>query len=193
MGYSLSILALKTILPESTLAQLNIEQSGEYCEYATKPLTGYSLPEGWYLIVATTSNARFLKPQQLTLLSTYFPLVACSIEEHVMYSSAEYWEGGVRVWQAEHIGEDGPIHLNTIGTLPTDFAAMSKAIIEQQNAEGGATAGVDYYFDIPLNAAKTIIGFKHDEEIPGIDYAHFELLIKSSSVNTVKPWWRFWG
>lgn len=192
MGYSLSMLALKTTHPESALAQLNIEKSGKYCDYATKPLTGYSLPEGWYLIVATTSNARFLKPQQLTLLSTYVPLIACSIEEHVMYSSAEYWEGGDRVWRVEHHGEDGPIHLNTSGMLPVDFTDMSNAIIEQQNAEGGAAAGVDYYFDIPLNAAKAIIGFKHDEDVSGIDYAHFELLHQSSK-NPGKPWWRFWG
>ncbi|MFO1228878.1 MAG: hypothetical protein U1E75_00660 [Alicycliphilus sp.] len=45
----------------------------------------------------------------------------------------------------------------------------------------GEKAGVDHYFEIPLNAAKEVIGFKHDEDIPGVDYEGFEVLRKGPS------------
>jgi hypothetical protein len=119
-------------------------------------------------------------------------VVACSIEEHVMFSSAEYWAAGTRVWRAEHVGEDGPIHLKTSGALPGGFEAMAAEHKELQEADGGERAGVDHYFDIPLNAAKEVIGFKHDEDIPGVDYEGFEVLRKVPSSTHSTPWWRFW-
>jgi len=39
---------------------------------------------------------------------------------------------------------------------------MADGLAAKQKAEGGKTAEVDHYFDIPLNAAKAITGFKHD-------------------------------
>lgn len=109
-----------------------------------------------------------------------------------MFSSAEYWVGGAMVWRAEHVGENGPIHLKTSGVLSPGFETMAAAHKEQQTADGGETADVDHYFDIPLNAAKVIIGFKHDEEVPGVDYDKFELLSKAGSRKEKGLWWRFW-
>ena len=109
-----------------------------------------------------------------------------------MFSSAEYWADGRLVWSAEHVGEDGPIHLTTSGVLPPGFEGMVRGHKERQEADGGAKAGVDHYFDIPLVAAKAIMGFKHDEAIPGIDYDKFEVLRKAPSSKVSKHWWRFW-
>jgi len=96
------------------------------------------------------------------------------------------------VWRAEHVGENGPIHLNTSGNLPPGFEVMAAAHKQAQEAEGGEEAGVDHYFDIPLNAAKEITGFKHDNDVPGVDYESFEVLRKASSSPDSKPWWRLW-
>jgi hypothetical protein len=192
MGYSLSLLAVQTNDPAEVLQQLGYVRTDQFCEYARESLSGYSLPANWFLIVARGCDNRFLQPKILGPLSEHFPVVACSIEEHVMFSSAEYWVSGNQVWHAEHIGENGPIHLNTSGTLPPGFEAMAAAHKEAQEADGGEKAGVDHYFEIPLNAAKEITGFKHDEDIPGINYENFELLRKASSSIEPKPWWRFW-
>ena len=109
-----------------------------------------------------------------------------------MFSSVEYWASGNQVWRAEHVGENGPIHLKTSGALPGGFESMAAEQKEAQEADGGEKAGVDHYFEIPLNAAKEIIGFKHDEDIPGINYEGFEVLNKGPSSAESKPWWRFW-
>lgn len=176
MGYSLSLLGMQTAESDSALAASGFARTGEKAEYARKPLAGYALPGNWYLVVATRCDADFIRPGTLERLSQLYPVVACSIEEHVMFSAAEYWAGGARVWRAEHVGESGPIHLKTEGRLPEDFAAMAAAQYAMQEADGGETAGVDHYFDIPLNAARGVFGFKHDEDIPGVDYQSFDVL-----------------
>jgi hypothetical protein len=136
--------------------------------------------------VANRCDYRFLNAKVLVPLSTNYQVVACSIEEHVMFSSSEEWEGGALVWRAVHAGENGPIGLKTSGTLPAWFQSMADALAAKQEAEGGKTAEVDYYFDIPLNAMKEITGFKHDERVAGLDYEKFDLL------KDQKPWWRLW-
>ena len=109
-----------------------------------------------------------------------------------MVSSAAYWAGGNQVWRVEHIGEEGPMHLQTSGALPPGFAAMAAVHKEAQAKAGGEKADVDHYFDIPLNAAKAITGFKHDEDIADVDYQRFEVLRQVSSPTVSQPWWKFW-
>ena len=192
MGYALSLLAVPTSAAAEALRQLGYLRTGQSCEYAREPLSSYELPTNWFLIVARGCDSRFLQPKILAPLSEHFPVVACSIEEHVMFSSAEYWADGNQVWRAEHVGENGPIHLKTSGALPSGFEAMAAEHKRAQEADGGEKAGVDHYFEIPLNAAKEVIGFKHDEDIPGVDYEGFEVLRKGPSSADSKPWWRFW-
>ena len=134
------------------------------------------MPRGWYLVVANRCDHRFLQAKVLGPLSQNYRVVACSIEEHVMFSSAEEWVAGAMAWRAVHAGENGPMDLKTSGALPPSFQSMANALAAKQEAEGGKTAEVDHYFDIPLNAAKAITGFKHDEKVPGLDYEKFDLL-----------------
>jgi len=192
MGYSISLLAVQCADPDRTLSALEITRSGQTCKYAKERLSGCALPGNWFLIVAQGCANPFLKPKILGLLSEQSALVACSIEEHVMFSSAEYWAGGALVWRVEHVGENGPVHLRTSGDLPSDFAGMAAVQMKRQEADGGKEADVDHYFDIPLNLARSIMGFKHDEEIPGVDYDNFELLSKTTKSKVGRSWWQIW-
>ncbi len=192
MGYSLSLLAVPTANAAEALEQLGYSRTGRLCEFAREPLSSCALPTNWFLLVARGSDNRFLQPKTLGLLSSHFPVIACSIEEHVMFSSAAYWSGGNQVWRVEHVGENRPTHLQTAGILPPGFEQMAAELMQAQVAAGGEKADVDHYFDIPLNAAKEVIGFKHDEDIPGVDYEGFEVLRPTSPSADGKPWWRFW-
>ncbi len=146
MGYSLSLIAVQCADPAQALSHLGIVRTGLFCEYAREPMSGCVLPDNWFLIVARRCDRPFLKPKVLGPLSDQSPVVACSIEEHTMFSSAEYWADGKMIWRAEHVGEDGPIHLKTSGVLPPDFETMAAAHKAQQEADGGEKAGVDHYF-----------------------------------------------
>jgi hypothetical protein len=190
MGYSLSLLAVQCSDPDVALSALDLVRTGQQCEYACEKLTGSVTPNGWYLVVANRCDHPFLRSKVLGHLSQNYRVVACSIEEHVMFSSAEEWLGGTMTWQAVHTGEDGPINLKTSGTLPPWFQSMADALVAKQRTAGGKSSDADHYFDIPLNAAKAITGFKHDEVVPGIDYEKFDLL---EVTGTIKPWWKFWN
>jgi len=192
LGYSLSLLALQSADPDNALSALDIARTGETVEYGDAPLMGYAMPNGWYLIVANKCDHRLLDAKLLQRVSETYRVIACSIEEHVMFSSAEEWQAGKQIWRAEHMGEDGPINLKTSGTLPPSFAAMEQEFKAKQEAEGGKDADVDYYFEIPLTAAQTIMGFKHDEEVPGVNPEEFELLSDSASTPAAKSRWKFW-
>jgi len=174
MGYSIAWLAVDTNA-DAVVADLNLKRTGEHACFAEETLTSTTLPGGQYLIVADACNHWIMQPDTLASLSKKYSVTACAVEEHVMFSSAQ-WVGGKCVWRAEHQGEDGPIHLETSGSLPASFTAIAAEQKAAQEAEGGADADVDLYFEIPLLVAKGITGFKHDEVIEGIDYDRFDVL-----------------
>ena len=163
MGYSISWLAVKGKTADSVLQELGLISSGRMADFGTAPFTGRDLPSGWFLLVLKGCDHKFINPESLASLSKNCEVIASSIEEHVMFSSAEQWTGGARVWRVEHVGENGPIQLTTDGALPVDFRSIADAQKKLQSDDGGEKAGVDHYFEIPLNAAQIIIGFKHDE------------------------------
>jgi hypothetical protein len=163
MGSSISWLAVKGKTREFVLQELGLIPSGRMHDFGTTPFTSRALPSGWFLLVLKGCEHKFIKPNSLASLSKNCQVIACSIEEHVMVSSAEQWADGARIWRAEHIGENGPIHLTAEGALPADFQSMADAQKKLQSDDGGEKSEVDHYFDIPLRAAQNIVGFKHDE------------------------------
>ena len=82
-----------------------------------------------------------------------------------MLSSANYFEGGNYVWFVGHNAQEGIFDLQTEGILPTQFDTIKSRLVDQQNAEGGEVADVDFIFDVPLELAKSICGFKHDSAV----------------------------
>ena len=64
--------------------------------------------------------------------------------------------------------------LRTEGEPPTELAALERTALEQQNAEGGATAGVDLLFDVPLQLAHRHAGLGVDDAV--FDAGGFEEL-----------------
>ena len=83
-----------------------------------------------------------------------------------MCSFAAGWSGGERRWSIAHDSEHGIGHLDTHGSLPAGAEELRDALFAEQRAAGGDAAGVDYVFDIPLDAAKLVTGFAHTESEP---------------------------
>jgi hypothetical protein len=91
-----------------------------------------------------------------------------------MASSSEFWSRGTRRWFILHDGVNGPKGLETEGNVPEQFASIRHELEEAQLEAGGDDADVDYIFEIPLQVAYSIVGFRHDEISP-----HFETLSRS--------------
>jgi hypothetical protein len=193
MGYSLTWLAVRGISFPAAAERLGLAPTGEVADYAERDVSARPVSGDWSLVVARGSDHRIAAARQLAALSADCEVIACSIEEHVMYSSCELWLRGQRRWRVVHDAQEGIDHLLASGDLPDDFAATRARFADQQDAEDGTD--VDLYFEIPLVLAQSRVGFKHDEVNASEDHEKFQVLRETSPSaddSRRKPWWQFW-
>ena len=137
MGYSISWVAVNRKAPEILLQELGLLSTGVMADYGREPYTGRTLPSGWFLLVFNRCEHKFIKPRSLTALSSNCDLVACSVEEHVMVSTSEFWRGGQQIWRIEHDAQESIDHLSSSGTLPDGYATIQRQCAEMQEQAGG--------------------------------------------------------
>jgi hypothetical protein len=89
----------------------------------------------------------------------------CVVLEGPIISYASLWQRGHCTWQIRHDPNQGIDHLEAIGDLPPEFAVFRDTAMHQQRAREElrrpGELGVDYVFDVPLDAAATITGFRY--------------------------------
>lgn len=173
------------------LAAASLRPAGGRAPLGAKPLQGLALPGGGYLVVARGADHALVDAPALASLSALHVLVACSLDEHVMICHAEGWADGRCRWRVAHDGQRSWHDLAVDGTPPPALAAIRDRAAQDQAAEDAGPAEVDFFFDVPLQLAYTLTGFKHDEPPPGIDLAACETL--ESAATAARPWWRLWG
>ncbi len=178
MGYSLSWLAVQAIDRQDLLAALELETTGAREEIAESDLVMATLPGDWH-IVLSNRDERFDDTGLLERLSRGREIIACFVEEHVMYSEARGFSDGKLVWSVIHDAQAGLDHLETEGTLPASYAGIRERIEHQRRAAGEAPA--DFLFDVPIELAKMLTGFRHDEDITGDEAEPFEVLASRST------------
>lgn len=180
MGYSQSWLAVRGKPPAAVLEALNLRGTGTREEIAESPIVGAALATGWYLIVAGRSGHQLLGDQTLQGLSAGCEIVTGDVEEHVMVSAATCWKDGHRVWSVTHDAQHDIGHLQTEGELPAVFASIRDRLRIEQQAAGGNKADVDYFFDVPVELARALTGYRHDADVPGACADPFEVLVENS-------------
>lgn len=191
VGVSIAWLGARGIPYDAVVERLGLVPTGEFADYAEHAVSARQIPDGWSLVVARRCDHRIIAEQQLSKLAVDCEVVACSIEEHVMYSSSELWLRGKRQWRVVHDAQESIDHLSTSGSPPQDFPETRARFAGQQEAEGGKSANVDFYFEIPLVLAQTRVGFKHDEASAFDADGKFHVLADPSRSRN-RSWWRFW-
>ena len=73
------------------------------------------------------------------------------------------------------------MRLSTDGAFTGVLQRSDARMEEAQRAEGGDESDVDYFFEIPLKTAQSIVGFKHDEECPHISEGSFAVLSRPAT------------
>ena len=87
-------------------------------------------------------------------------LVACEVNETCMWASAEYLRDGTSVWKVTHAGDgDDRFNLNEYGALPDEFEDIKARNFGLQESDDEC----DYVFEIPLDTAKRLLRFRHDQ------------------------------
>ena len=148
--------------------------SGSFEEFPNSEATAIEMGD-WYIIIANGDYIETFLKTNLMSLSYDCDAVCCLVEEHVMYSMAEGWHDNKRVWSVLHNSEMEQTHLEEKGELPSLYAAIrSRLVCEQETGEHKGEA--DYIFDIPIELAGAITGFRHDRMIKGKEHP-FETLI----------------
>ena len=99
-----------------------------------------------------------------------------------MDCAATLWQRGRRLWHLHHDGSGGPKGLDAEGNLPACFPVIKDQMEREQVAAGGGKAGVDMIFEIPMRVAKTLTGFKHDEQPSHVVGGLFHVLTQTTPV-----------
>ena len=162
MSFSLVWFAAQGIGKDAFLERAQFEDTGEVDEYFEHDHSGGGLPDGWYVILSNEMG--LLEPAKLAKWSEGARVVAVAIHEGSMNSLATEWRDGKQVWSVSHDGSEGGEQLDVEGQLPDVFAELQHEATAAQ-AEAGAEdgEGVNFVFDIPLDLAAEITGFRHDE------------------------------
>jgi len=158
MGFSMAWLAVRGRSAAEIQALLFLAPTGRMEEVPESAFDAATLEGGWYLVVADHADA-VAGPELLKELSLGGDAIAATVEEHVMFSSAEAWKDGRQVWSVFHASEKGIRHLEESGSFPDVYAGIKADLLKEQETADDC----DYVFDIPLKLALHLTGFKHDE------------------------------
>ncbi|HOY79264.1 MAG TPA: hypothetical protein PLN33_15720 [Hyphomonadaceae bacterium] len=157
MSMSLVWFAARGISADDFLERAGFSDTGDPDEYFDEEHSGGALGDGWYVIVS--SDVGLLDPAKVGGWSAGGRVVAVALDEESLNSMAIEWVDGKLVWSAAYDGSEGGDQLAVEGTLPAVFAELSHEASALQ-AEGGSA---EHVFDIPLDLAADVTGFRHDE------------------------------
>jgi hypothetical protein len=132
-------------------------------------LAGAALKSGWCAVFANYALVMDAtvgtSPPRLMRLPARSRCITCVILEHAMVSYASLWQEGRYVWQIRHDSSQGRGHLEVRGDLPSEFGDFRSIAMDKQRAEDARRKsgewGVDYFFDVPLDTAATITGYRN--------------------------------
>lgn len=146
------------------------------------PLAGATVKSGWCavfakyaLVLDATTGA---SPPRLMRLPAESRSITCMVLEHAMISYASLWQGGRHTWQIKHDLSQGREHLEASGDLPLEFARFRDIAMSKQRAE----SGVDHVFDVPLDTAATITGYRHSGAVQDDFFRNLKTLVPTSSL-----------
>lgn len=173
MGFHVGWIAVNGKSPAEVRAELGLSETVAREYVPESELTAVLLPSGWYIVFCNDLTAPELKDDSLEAISRGGNVMAFFVEEGSMVSVATGYAGGHRTWEVVHDSNKGLENLDTSGILPPSFALVRDRLMNKLK-EG--KNGVDYLFEVPADLSKLITGFRHDEDIDGIEGDAFTVL-----------------
>lgn len=162
MGFKLSWIAFQDTTRADILDKVGLRDTGEPDEHGA--FSGADLPKGWFLLL--TRDFDFVSPARLENLSEHCRLVACQVHEGIMASGAFCYERGGEIWQVTHDSDKGARDLSASGSPPPAFDLIRRQLTRRQDEEPYEKRfllPIDYIFDIPVDTAFAICGYRHTE------------------------------
>lgn len=174
MGFHVGWISVNGKTPNEVQAGLGLIETGAREFVPESELTGTQLPSGWYMVFVNDLTARELEDDVLATLSQGADVMSFVVEETSMVSLAKGFSDGHHAWEVVHNSSKGLDHLETQGRLPACFPVVKDHLLGESKAAGQHHA--DYLFDVPAALSKSITGYRHDEDIEGVDGDAFSVL-----------------
>ena len=171
MGFKLGWIATRTRKPEVLFEALDLEATGDEQEHPTAPFAATTLPMGWVVIVVNDEHARETTTEMAKHLSDH-EVIQVHVEEDARLSLAARHVEGLCTWQVAHDGQQGEDHLFVEGRQPIELAGI-RAWHEHDLRSNPEKESL---FDVPIDLAKRLVGYRHDEDLPGLKKAHWQVL-----------------
>jgi len=160
VGFKISWLGFKGLSKSDVLGHIGFHDSGQPNDGNEAPFSLAQLPTGWSILFA--NDFTFGAAEHLRPLSVGCEIVACQVHEGIMYSAAHQASGGHDVWSIWHDNDVDLYDLNVSGQPPSFLSEVRSSRQAEQDAQGGKDAGVDYIFDIPVEVAFRLTGYRYD-------------------------------
>jgi hypothetical protein len=154
------------------VAALVGREVGSSSEDFDAPINAFCSDKNWGFIILDCCTFPNPPDSDLSVFSQGKEMVVVHIEEHTMFARAELWSDGNNIWRIWHSGDENVMDLHTTGDLPTSFEPLKQQAFSRQVKE----SDVDCVFDLPLDLAAELTGFRHDEGPP--DRLFYELVEK---------------
>ena len=160
MGFSISWVAFRNLAKAEVLKRSGFRDSGAEDEANEAPFSLAEIPTGWTILFSNDFD--YGAPEHLIELSSSAVVLSCQAEEHIMFSSAYCYANGREAWGVWHDSQRGRYDLSTRGTLPPEFAPIKMRLIAKQADNDRGDGNVDYIFDVPVELAAELTGYRHD-------------------------------
>ena len=160
MGFRISWLGARGLLKTDLLDHFGLADSGIHDEANEAPFSAAELPTGWTILWA--NDPAFATIERCTGLSQRAPVVSCWVNETTMVSSVNYFEAGDYLWFAGHDFQKEPDHLVFEGEMPASFGEIRTRLDAKRLSYGDTQPAVDFIFDVPIELAQSVAGYRHD-------------------------------
>jgi hypothetical protein len=162
MGFKIAWLGFSGKESRDVLRLLHLADTGIVDEANESPVSVAALPNGWTIVWLDRFDHPFAEDASLRLFSQGCTVVAVHVHEGIMFCAAELYRDGAPVWSVVHNAQESLYDLQTEGDLPAAFAEIRARLTTDQDGDGGDEAVVDHIFDIPVETAMALCGFRHD-------------------------------
>lgn len=173
MGFRVAWVTVRGKTPEEVRSELGLVETDAREYVPESELTSVPLPSGWYMVFFNDLTAAELEGETLSKLSRGGDVMLFIVEETSMVSLARGYAGGRGTWEVVHDSSKGLEHLETTGVLPPSFAAVRDRLMKELKT---GEQSADYLFEVPADLSKAVTGFRHDEDIDGIEGDAFTVL-----------------
>ena len=157
MSFDCSWITYHAVNKSEILRIAGLRDTGLVAEVPEEPVNLAVLPTGWTVVYWNDSTYTL---KHIDALTSNHAALSVIIQSYVPLSIAEFHVRSKQYWSVAHYGNKGRDNLEIEGKPPPELSGIRASNGLKQGGEG--TANIDYTFEVPIELAATVCGFRHD-------------------------------